>query len=153
MGLFIYPFSQSKGVDMAKKKSSVAPPTVIAITLPNEGGMPRTGTLLVQRGDLAKLTRFEYHGLAEVSDALKTALLALNALEKHPPQLSSGKAVESAEVFSETTSTEEAELAEAIEEKPEVVSNDGETSPAELPLVSSDPLRIDEQATDQITMF
>ncbi len=36
-----------------KKPPTTRPPTVITITLPDEGHLPRTGQILVQRGTLA----------------------------------------------------------------------------------------------------
>ena len=69
---------------MAKKKRKT-PPTVITLTLPSEGGIQRTGSLLIQRGDLAKLHQFHYCNAGDITSAIKDATKALVALEKSPP--------------------------------------------------------------------
>jgi hypothetical protein len=59
------------------------PPTIITLTLPTpEGGgiAPEraTATLLIQRGDLAQVRQFHYHGmLADLTDAIREASEAL----------------------------------------------------------------------------
>ncbi len=124
---------------MTKKKTSpTTPPTVITLTLPNDGPMPRTGALLAQKGDLGQLRRFEYRSLAEVSTALKEALLALNDLAKQPPVLTAETADESLDETGEGTDESPDEPAEFQEspEEPFVASDEGEIA-----------------ATDQLTMF
>jgi hypothetical protein len=50
------------------KQSQTTPSTVITLTLPTPegGGIPpeeATATLLIQRGDLAQVRQFHYHGM------------------------------------------------------------------------------------------
>jgi len=67
------------------------PPTVITLTLPTPtgGGIPpedATATLLIQRGDLAQVRQFHYHGmLADLTDAIREASEALGLIEDNPP--------------------------------------------------------------------
>ena len=67
------------------------PPTVITLTLPTPtgGGIPpeeSTATLLIQRGDLAQVRQFHYHGmLADLTDAIREASEALGLIEDNPP--------------------------------------------------------------------
>ena len=68
---------------MAKKKSKT--PTVITLTLPDEGSIQRTGSLLIQRGDLAKLYQFHYCNAGDITSAIKDATKSITALEKFPP--------------------------------------------------------------------
>ena len=67
------------------------PPTVITLTLPTPtgGGIPpeeAMATLLIQRGDLAQVRQFHYHGmLADLTDAIREASEALGLIEDNPP--------------------------------------------------------------------
>ena len=67
------------------------PLTVITLTLPTPtgGGIPpedATATLLIQRGDLAQVRQFHYHGmLADLTDAIREASEALGLIEDNPP--------------------------------------------------------------------
>jgi hypothetical protein len=78
---------------MSKKQSkqNETPPTVITLTLPTpEGGgiAPEraTATLLIQRGDLAHVRQFHYHGLLDdLFTAVREASAALGLLEDNPP--------------------------------------------------------------------
>lgn len=70
---------------MSKKKPTPVPDTKISITLPGEGGLVRTGTLLVQRGDLALMSQFDYSSQAEILDAIDRATRDLVALIAAPP--------------------------------------------------------------------
>ena len=63
---------------MSKKTT---PPTVITITLDPEG----TGTLIIQRGDLAALHQFAYTDLRDVVKALQDGANQLLAVEDNPP--------------------------------------------------------------------
>ncbi len=133
---------------MAKKKTTpTTPPTVITLTMPNDGPMPRTGTLLAQKGDLGQLRRFEYRSLAEVSTALKDVLLALNELAKQPSMVTAKPADESPQDEGESedtgepeTSDEPTEFQDAADE-PFVVANEEEIAAVEMPV------------TDQLTLF
>ncbi len=67
------------------------PPTIVTLTLPTpEGGgiaVDRaTATLLIQRGDLAHVRQFHYHGLLDdLFTAIREASDALGLLEDNPP--------------------------------------------------------------------
>lgn len=134
---------------MPKKKTTpTTPPTVITLTMPNDGPMPRIGTLLAQKGDLGQLRRFEYRNLAEVSTALREALLALNDLAKQPPSLTVKSTDESPE--EEADENEEPDELETLDqpaefqevpEEPFVSANEEEIAVSENPL------------TDQLTLF
>ncbi len=81
----------SSSKDSPMTKTAAPPPTVITLTLPtpHDGGIPedeRTASLLIQRGDLAHLRQFHYHGyLPDVMDAIREATEALSAVEDNPP--------------------------------------------------------------------
>ncbi len=72
-------------------QANETPPTVITLTLPTpEGGgsAPEraTATLLIQRGDLAHVKQFHYHGyLPDVMEAIREATEALGLLADNPP--------------------------------------------------------------------
>ena len=68
-----------------KKNNKKTPLTVITLTLPDEGGIQRTGSLLIQRGDLARLYQFYYCNAGDITSAITGATRALAALEKFPP--------------------------------------------------------------------
>lgn len=74
---------------MSTKPKSAAkaapPPTVITLTLPDEEREARSGTLLIQRGDLAHVRQFVYTGVSDITAAIKAAYLALAAIEAEPP--------------------------------------------------------------------
>ena len=75
---------------MSDKKKET-PPTVITLTLPTpeDGGIAperATATLLIQRGDLAQVRQFHYHGyLPDVMEAIREATEALGVLADNPP--------------------------------------------------------------------
>jgi hypothetical protein len=78
---------------MAKKtQQKQAPPTVITVTLSEEEGDPRSGTLLIARGELAHVRQFTYTNLGEIAAVLKEAVVALSAVEADPPILPEVKA-------------------------------------------------------------
>jgi len=74
---------------MTKPKET--PPTIITLTLPTpEGGgiTPEraTATLLIQRGELAHVRQFHYHGmLDDLFNAVREATISLGLLEDNPP--------------------------------------------------------------------
>ena len=72
---------------MAKKatKSPRNPPTTITLTLPDENGLERIGTVLIQRGTLAALRQFTYRDLADITRAIQDAAAQLMAIEQNPP--------------------------------------------------------------------
>jgi hypothetical protein len=67
------------------KKVTPKPPTVIMLTLPEPDDETRTGTLLIQRGDLAHLNRFTYTRIADLNEIIAEAMIALSAVEAEPP--------------------------------------------------------------------
>jgi hypothetical protein len=67
------------------KKATQKPPTVITLTLPESDDAERSGTLLIQRGDLAHVRQFSYTTLNELSQVIKEGVLALAAVEADPP--------------------------------------------------------------------
>ncbi len=72
---------------MTKKaaKSPKNPPTTITLTLPDENGLERTGTVVIQRGTLAALRQFTYRDLGDITQAIQDAAAQLMALEQNPP--------------------------------------------------------------------
>ena len=69
---------------MSSKPSTPAP-TVITLTLPEADSETKTGTLLVQRGDLARVHQFTYTRIADLTEVIAEALVALSGVEAHPP--------------------------------------------------------------------
>ncbi|MCC6976521.1 MAG: hypothetical protein IT322_21130 [Anaerolineae bacterium] len=64
------------------------PPTAtirLTLTLPNEESSPDSGTLLIQRGELASIRQFSYTSEADLGAVITEALLAFAALEVDPP--------------------------------------------------------------------
>ena len=66
-------------------KTVQKPPTVITLTLPETDDETRAGTLLVQRGDLARLHQFTYTRIADLTEVIADALIAFAAVEADPP--------------------------------------------------------------------
>ncbi len=66
-------------------KNQPRPPTVITLTLPDEGTLPRTGTLLIQRGTLAAVRQFVYRDLSAITQAIQDAAAQFMDIEKNPP--------------------------------------------------------------------
>jgi hypothetical protein len=69
------------------KKATPNPPTVITLTLPDTDDETRTGTLLIQRGDLAHVARFTYTRITELNEVIAGAMIALSAVEADPPMI------------------------------------------------------------------
>lgn len=69
------------------KKSTQKPPTVITLTLSENDDATPGGTLLVQRGDLARLHQFTYTRIADLSEISAEALIAFAAVEADPPMI------------------------------------------------------------------
>jgi len=69
------------------KKGAPKSPTVITLTLPDTADETRTGTLLIQRGDLANLARFTYTKIADLNEVIAEAMIALSAVEADPPKV------------------------------------------------------------------
>jgi hypothetical protein len=66
-------------------KPSTPKPTVITLTLPGADSESKTGTLLVQRGDLARVHQFTYERIADLTEVIADALIAFAAVEADPP--------------------------------------------------------------------
>ncbi len=66
-------------------KSSTPKPTVITLTLPEADSESKSGTLLVQRGDLARVHQFTYERVADLTEVIADALIAFTAVEADPP--------------------------------------------------------------------
>lgn len=60
-------------------------PITITLTLPHADALSKSGTLLIQRGDLAKLFQFHYTNTGDIASAIHDATDALIALENNPP--------------------------------------------------------------------
>ncbi len=60
--------------------------TVITLTLPEDS--THNATLLIQRGDLARLHQFTYARVADLSEIIAEALLGLTEIEANPPVIS-----------------------------------------------------------------
>jgi hypothetical protein len=69
-------------------KPSTPKPTVITLTLPEADSESKTGTLLVQRGDLARVHQFTYERVADLTEVIADALIAFAAVEADPPVVS-----------------------------------------------------------------
>lgn len=70
---------------MSKKpKIEPKPDTVITLTLPGEGGIERTGSLIIKRGDLAQICQFQYSNLGDIADAIGKATEGLVELAATP---------------------------------------------------------------------
>lgn len=59
---------------MSKKKETPKPDTVITLNLPGEGGIQRTGSMIIKRGDLAFVKSFDYSNLGDIAFAIQDAL-------------------------------------------------------------------------------
>mgnify|MGYP001501903563 CR=1 FL=1 len=66
-------------------KPSTPKPTVLTLTLPEADSESNTGTLLVQRGDLARVHQFTYERIADLTEVIADALIAFAAVEADPP--------------------------------------------------------------------
>ncbi|MBK9750102.1 MAG: hypothetical protein IPO91_25465 [Chloroflexi bacterium] len=64
---------------------STPKPTVLTLTLPDADSESKTGTLLVQRGDLARVHQFTYERVADLTEVIADALIAFAAVEADPP--------------------------------------------------------------------
>lgn len=60
-------------------------PITITLTLPHADALSKSGTLLIQRDDLAKLFQFHYTNTGDIASAIHDATDALIALENNPP--------------------------------------------------------------------
>ncbi len=69
-----------------KKNKPPVPPTVITLTLQAGDEAPRSGTLLVARGDLAHLQQFTYDSLNDLAPIIKEGFVALARIEADRPK-------------------------------------------------------------------
>ena len=69
-----------------QKTKKATSPTVITITLPESEEEPRSGTLIVARGELAHIRQFTYANLSDLTAILKQGVVALAAIEADPPK-------------------------------------------------------------------
>ncbi len=67
------------------KPKQAPPPTIITLTLPEANSESNTGTLLIQRGDLARVQQFTYAEVADLTAVIEEALIAFAAIEADPP--------------------------------------------------------------------
>ncbi|MBV6438316.1 MAG: hypothetical protein WA009_16715 [Phototrophicaceae bacterium] len=67
------------------KQNASHPPTVVTLTLPDRSALTNTGTILVQRGDLARIHQFTYSHIGDLSEIIAEALIALDTVEADPP--------------------------------------------------------------------
>lgn len=81
-----------------KRQTSTPPATVITLTLPYTPSLSKSGTLLIQRGDLAKLCQFHYTNTGDIASAIHDAQQALAALEAAPPEMPEAKPARRLEV-------------------------------------------------------
>src|SRR5262249_3336626 len=72
---------KTKSSRKGKPKSPAFPPTVLTITLNPD----KTGTLIVNRGDLAALSHFTYKDMNEIFTAIQQGAAQLAEVEKNPP--------------------------------------------------------------------
>jgi len=56
------------------------PATILHITLDNDS----SGSLLIERGELAHLSTFSYEGMQDIMNAIQNSAVMLMALEKEP---------------------------------------------------------------------
>lgn len=63
----------------SKKNQKTSPPTVITITLPEEGGIKREGIVVIKRGDDSRVKKFLYQTMNEVMAAMVEVTRQLNA--------------------------------------------------------------------------
>ncbi len=70
---------------MAQNKKQSQPETTISITLPGAGGIQKTGTVIVQRGELGTIRQFPFTGQGDVAHFVGQAFEALKEVEAQPP--------------------------------------------------------------------
>lgn len=71
---------------MSEKKATTKPlSATLTLTIPHGESESRSGTLLVQRGDLARIHQFTYTQIADLTEVIADALVAFAAVEAHPP--------------------------------------------------------------------
>jgi hypothetical protein len=61
---------------------------VLTLTLPEADSESKTGTLLVQRGDLARVHQFAYERVADLTEVIADAFIAFATIEADPPIIS-----------------------------------------------------------------
>ncbi len=58
---------------------------MLTLTLPDADSESKTSTLLVQRGDLARVHKFTHERIADLTEIIADALIAFAAVEADPP--------------------------------------------------------------------
>lgn len=61
--------------------------TIITLTLPDDSTLANDGTILVQRGDLARIHQFTYSQIGDLTEIIADALIGLDAVEADPPMI------------------------------------------------------------------
>ncbi len=64
---------------------STTPATLITLTLPDSADESKTGNLLIQRGELARVHQFTYSEIADLTAVIEDALTTFAAVEANPP--------------------------------------------------------------------
>ena len=59
--------------------------TIITLTLSDDSTFANEGTILVQRGDLARIHYFTYSHIGDLTEIIAEALIGLDAVEADPP--------------------------------------------------------------------
>lgn len=59
--------------------------TIITLTLSDDPTLANEGTILVQRGDLARIHHFTYSHIGDLTEIIADALIGLDAVEADPP--------------------------------------------------------------------
>jgi hypothetical protein len=59
--------------------------TIITLTLPDDSTLANEGTILVQRGDLARIHQFTYCQIGDLSEIIADALIGFDEVEAAPP--------------------------------------------------------------------
>lgn len=90
-----------------KSKQTSTLPTIITLTMPHEKRIQRIGTLLIQRGDLAKLCQFHYTNTGDIASAIHDAMQLLTDLEQNAPNTSAAKSAPQPESTAESTPADE----------------------------------------------
>lgn len=106
--------------------------TVITITLPEDGDLPRTGSIIVKRGELATIRQFQYSDIDGITAAMISAAEALIDVERNPPPMEIKAAPRNAEVLKKGKSKDKP--AEPKVETPAVAASD---APAATPAPES----------------
>lgn len=67
------------------KKTKALPETVITLTLPASTSLQRTGTLVIRRGEIARMKAISFSETIGLARAIREALSDIQALAANPP--------------------------------------------------------------------